>query len=126
MTIPIEIRQAVYAALKSVCPRVWFKRAPEQREYPYLVYDLPNSHDDGSLEQYTLDVDGWDRPDDGDSTRLEQLMDAADKALLTVTVVTSNVRFRIVRENRLAPEEDDPRLIRRWYIYQIRVYERRR
>jgi len=46
--------------LKSIHPRIYYRSAPDTAAFPYLVYDLPNSTDDGTLEQFILDVDAWD------------------------------------------------------------------
>lgn len=124
---PFEIRKAVVTAIRAVHPRVYFQRAPEGAEYPYVAYSLTDSYDDGSLDRWMVDVDVWDRSNDGDSLRIELLADAVDKALNGLMVVPApDLSFRFLRENRLTPETDDPRLLRRWYTYQVRVYERRR
>jgi hypothetical protein len=127
----IEIRKALKTALKAIHPniivdgesvsRVHYQDAPDDAVYPYLVYVLPNSNDDGTLEQLFLDVDGWDNSTN--TTALETLMDSADKALHRKTVVVGNLSMTLYRESRLALEDDDKRLRRRKYIYQVRTYE---
>ena len=114
------IRTAIGAILAAV-GNVHYEVAPESATYPYLVYNLPNSIDSGTLEQFVLDVDGWD--DDTDTTTLEALMYAADQALHRKSVVSGDLGFRIYRENRLVLDEKESRLRRRKYIYQIRLYE---
>jgi hypothetical protein len=127
----IEIREVLKNLLKSVhpnvmvngdsVPRVHYQDAPDKAVYPYLVYNLPNSTDDGTLENFVLDVDGWDNTTI--TTALETLMDAADKELHRKTVVVGNLSLTLYRENRLPLEDDDKRLRRRKYIYQVRTYE---
>ncbi|MDZ4063483.1 MAG: hypothetical protein U1E22_02340, partial [Coriobacteriia bacterium] len=70
------LRQALQSFLLSVCPRVSYGRADPVAPFPRLVFDLPNSHDDGEVEVFLLDVDGWD--DSTDTTALETLMAAVD------------------------------------------------
>ena len=65
------IRTAIGAILAAV-GNVHYEDAPESAVYPYLVFNLPNSIDSGTLEQFVLDVDGWD--DDTNTTTLEALM----------------------------------------------------
>lgn len=121
----LELRKAIVSALRPVHPRVFHRRAPKGTAYPYLVYNLPNSMDDGSFEQFVLDVDGWDSPEDGDSTILETLMHEADRALhgLTVSVGTS-LSMVFYRDRRLSLDDDDPNIVRRTYIYQARIFGR--
>lgn len=131
----IEIRKNIKTSLKSIHPnvldeggnsksRVHYENAPDDTGYPYLVYDLPNSIDDGSLEQFVLDVDGWDYPVNGDTTALETLMDKVDKALHRKTVVIdAQLAITFYRENRIPLKDDDKRIRRRKYVYQIRTHE---
>jgi hypothetical protein len=119
----VEIRKEIKASLKSVHPRVFFQDAPDNAVYPYLVYDLPNSDDDGLMERFVLDVDGWDSPVDGDTTTIESLMNSVDAELhRKVVVVNDELALIFYRENRLSPIDDDKRIKRRKYVYQIRTY----
>jgi hypothetical protein len=119
----VELRKAIQASLKSIHPRVYFQYAPNEAVYSYLVYDFPNSTDDGLMERFVLEVDGWDRPTDGDTTSLEKLMDNADKELhRKVIVVNGELALIFYRENRLSLPDDDQRIKRRKYVYQIRTY----
>lgn len=122
----LELRKAIVAALRAAHPRVYFEEATEGAEYPYLVYELPDSIDDGTLEQFVLDVDGWDAPKGGDTTALETMMDAADRAINRLAVtVDDRLAITFYRDNRLSLRDDDPRIRRRKYVYQARTYERR-
>lgn len=118
----IELRMAVQSLLKSVHPRIYFEVAAKKKDYPYLVFDLPNSIDDGSMENFVLEVDGWDSPDDGDTTALEVLMHGVDVALHRAVIRTTNSVLIIYRENRLSLRDDDERIRRRKYRYQVRIF----
>jgi len=121
----IEIRKIINIALKSIHPRVYYRTAPDTAVFPYLVYDLPNSTDDGTLERFVLDVDAWDSTN-GDTTIVEILIDSADKSLHRKTItVDDNLAVTFYRENRLTLTDDDPDIKRRKYIYQVRTFERR-
>ena len=122
----IEIRKMIKTQLKTIHPRVYYRTAPDTAVFPYLVYDLPNSTDDGTLEQFFLDVDAWDRPSNGDTTIVEILIDSADKSLHRKTItVDDNLAVTFYRENRLALTDDDPNIKRRKYTYEVRTFERR-
>lgn len=138
-----EIRTAITAALRTVHPRVYYERAPDRAAFPYLVFVL-NAVNDRNLERYILDVDGWDAPTDGSTLALEQLMNEVDYALhkrvVRVRPVGSFVlpfhyvepdprdglSFVIYRDRRLTLHDDDVRIRRRKYIYEMRTFERRR
>ena len=133
----IEIREIIQTALKSVHSRIYFESAPATIDdpdnqgtniptpFPYLVYDLPNSTDDGTLEQFVLDVDAWESTN-GDTTGLETLIDSADKSLHRKTItVDDNLEVTFYRESRLTLTDDDPNIKRRKYTYEVRTFERR-
>lgn len=117
----IEIRKVIESKLQAITTKTYYQDADDDATYPYLVYDFPNSNDDGTLERFDMDVDAWD--DSTNTTALETLIDSADKALHRLTVVVGGLSMTIYRENRLSLEDDDPRLKRRKYIYQVRTYE---
>ena len=125
MSKVLEIRKAVNAALKTVHPRVWYERAPDGAAYPYLIFLLQNAVDLTGLEQFFLDVDGWDAPADGSTVALETLMGAVDQALHKRVVVADGVSFVIYRDRRFPLEDNDARIRRRKHIYEVRAFERR-
>lgn len=122
MSKVIELRKVISSYLKSKHLRVYFEAAPENAIYPYLVYDLPNSSDDGSMEQFVLDVDGWDAPANLDTTALETMMDTVDTGLHRKTVSISGLAMTFYRENRLTLTDEDVRIRRRKYVYQVRTH----
>lgn len=119
----LEIRTALMTILKAVHSRTFFGVAPDDAIMPYVVVDMPNSVDGDSLENFVLDVDIWD--DDQDTTTLETLANSIDTSLHKKTIlVTDKVGFVIYRENRLNLTDDDPRIRRRKYVYQLRSFEK--
>jgi hypothetical protein len=116
----IELRKSIHSLLKSVHARVYFQNAPDNATYPYLVYDLPNSIDDGLMERFVLEVDGWDQSKD--TTTIETLMSNMDAEMHRKVVVVNGIAMIFYRENRLSLIDDDPRIRRRKYVYQIRTY----
>lgn len=118
----IEVRKAIQSLLKTVHPRVYFEAADKSKIYPYLVYDLPNSIDDGTMENFVLEVDGWDQPEDGDTTEIEMLMGAIDEVLHKAVLRPPGMALIICRDNRLSLRDDDDRIRRRKYRYQVRTF----
>jgi hypothetical protein len=130
----IKIRTALQGFLKSIHPRVYFQTAPKNAPYPYIVFDLPNALDDGEYqEQILVDVDGWDAPADGDTTVLENLMAAINslnKTVLTIDgfiapwqLIRDNMAVVFYLETKLALTDDDPRIKRRKYTYQAKLFK---
>ena len=120
----IELRTAIQALLETLHARVYFHDVPDDATMPYLVFDLPNSIDSGALENFVLDVDGWDA--NSDTTALETMMGTVDDGLHKKTIlVTYKIGIILYRENRLGGEDDDVRIKRRKYIYQARTYQKK-
>lgn len=105
---------------------IHYQRTNEDTATPYLILDISNSTDDGTLERFLMDIDGIDN--NYDTVPLETLMHLADKALHRKTIIikqgAEECSLTIYRENRLTFEnEAERRLFRRRYIYQLRTIE---
>lgn len=126
MSKVLKLRRTITSLLREVHPRVYYERAPKDEIYPYLVYVLDFSVDDGSLENFVLEVDGWDAPEGGVTTALETMMDTADSVLNRAALyLDGGYVLHIRRDNRRTIDDDDSRISRRQYVYQARVFERR-
>ena len=118
----LELRREIQKILKTLHARVFFSVAPSDAVFPYVVFDLPNSVDSGDLENFVLDIDVWDVATN--TTTLETLIGTIDNALHRKSVMLDGkMGFVIYRENRLVLTDDDKRIRRRKYIYQVRTYQ---
>lgn len=122
MTKVLKIRKVITSLLKTVHLEVHHESATDDASYPFLVYDLPDSTDDGSMENFVLEIDGWDLPIDGDSTKLEVLMGEVDKLMHRKTTTIDGISLSFYREGRTTIRDPDKRLRRRQYTYQVRVH----
>ena len=126
----LEIRKAIFTLVKQATQNVFYQDAPskvESNSYPFITIDISNSTDDGTLERFTMDIDGWDA--DKNTTVLETMMHDVDLKLHRKTVyitdaIGGQMGVTIYRENRLTFDESDSRIFRRRYIYQIRTHEK--
>lgn len=119
----IELRKIIQGQLKSIHPRVYSQAAPENAQFPYLVYDIVNIYDDGEdFQLVTLDVDGWDN--NADTTALETLMKKVNQTLNKKTFVSGNSTVTFYLENKIPLTDDEPTIKRRKYPYQGRLFER--
>jgi hypothetical protein len=123
----IELRKAINTYLKAIHPRVYFQSAPENAEnaeYPYIVVDFTNTNDDGEFQEITVvDIDGWDRPSNGDTAALENLM-ANINGLNKTTVTADDLAVSFYLDRKLPLMDPDPLIKRRKYVYQARLYKR--
>jgi hypothetical protein len=122
----LEIRKVIAELIRDAgVIELYYQKPAEIANFPYIVLDIANSIDDGTLERFVLDIDGYGNAPS--TVSLETIMDTADKALhrktVYVTSGASQLGITFYRENRLTFDETDKRLHRRRYIYQIRTHE---
>jgi hypothetical protein len=120
----IELRRALHSYLRSIHPRVYFQRAPDTAQFPYITYSFEMIPDGEGFELVVLDIDGWDMPDDGDTTGLEGLMSDVKRSMDKKTLTTDDLVVSFYLDRKLALEDDNPKIIRRKYVYQGRIFER--
>jgi hypothetical protein len=118
----INIRKVIQAHLKTIHPQIHFVQAPESAKFPYLVYQIEITNLGDDLQMVTLDVDGWDNK--SDTTELETLMDKIKQSLHKQIMITPKLALFLDLDRRLTLTDTDPRLNRRKYIFNGRLYER--
>jgi hypothetical protein len=119
----IESRQLVNTRLKAIHPRVYFLRAPDKADFPYVVYDIEITDLEDDVKLLTLDIDGWD--DNPDTTTLESLMESVHASFKNLTIITDKLVITFHTDRRLAMAEGDQQnIIRRKNIYLGRLFER--
>ena len=116
-----RIRPALHGILTAIHPQVYFLRAPKDAEFPYLVYDLPNSFWDAEQEIWSLDVDVWDIAED--TTVLEGLARQVSDTLHRLRYMDADIVFKVYRINRLALDDDDDRIRRRKVMFELRAFD---
>jgi len=104
----IKIRSDIQTFLESKTENVYYEKADKGALYPHVVFDLVNSTDDGTMERFVLEIDGWD--DKEDTTDLETMMSVIDKGLHKRTVVVDDISLTFYRENRLTVHDDNPQI----------------
>ena len=120
----IELRKALHPRLRAIHPRAYFQRAPDTAQFPYITYSFEMIPDGEGFELVVLDIDGWDMPISGDTTQLENLMTDVDRAMNKTTLTTDDLVVSFYLDRKLALEDDNPKIIRRKYVYQGRLFER--
>lgn len=120
-----NLRKLLHPYLKSIHPRVYFQDAPDNAQFPYLVYDFTQIVNDGEeFETVAVDVDGWDMPSDGDTTALEILMQTVNDALNKKTLTAEGLAVTFYLDRKIPLRDDNPAIKRRKYIYEARLFGR--
>ena len=118
-----NLRELIHPFLKSIHPRAYFQVAPEDAEFPYLVYDFTQITNDGEgFETVALDVDGWDIPAGGDTTALEILMQSVNDALNKRTLTVEGLAVTFYLDRKIPLLDDNKDIRRRKYIYEARLF----
>jgi len=118
-----NLRELIHPFLKSLHSRVYFQVAPEDAEFPYLVYDFTQITNDGEgFETVALDVDGWDIPAGGDTTALEILMQSVNDALNKRTLTVEGLAVTFYLDRKIPLLDDNKDIRRRKYIYEARLF----
>lgn len=118
-----NLRKLLYPQLRGIHPCVYFQVAPNNAQFPYLVYDFTQIVNDGEeFETVALDVDGWDMPADGDTTALETLMQTVNDALNKKTLTAEGVAVTFYLDRKIPLLDDNKDIRRRKYIYEARLF----
>lgn len=118
-----NLRECIHSYLKSIHPRVYFQIAPDNAQFPYLVYDFTQITNDGEeFETVAVDVDGWDLTDD--TTALETLMQTVNDALNKKTLTAEGLAVTFYLDRKIPLRDDNKDIRRRKYIYEARLFGR--
>lgn len=118
----INVRETLQVHLKLVHPRVYFLKAPNNAQFPYIIYEFELSDLGDETQMLTLDIDGWDN--NSDTTPLETMMDNIHKSLNKKIMINNHLAVFFSLDRKLPLTDPDPQIIRRKYIYHGRLYER--
>ena len=128
-----NLRKLLHPYLKSIHPRVYFQDAPDNAQYPYIVYDVTQVPDDGEgFHNIAVDIDGWDMPNNGDTTGIETLMETINgngdiknpTGLDKKTLIAEGLVVTFYLDRKLSLRDDNPKIKRRKYIYEARLFGR--
>ena len=129
-----EIRRLLSGYLKTLHPNVYFQVAPEKALFPYIVYDLPVNLDDGEYsQQITIDIDGWDLNNTGDTEIIEDLMatingeideNGKPSGLNKKTLSSDLISITFYLDNEMALQDPNKDIKRRKYIYSGKLIRR--
>ena len=119
----IKLRGQLKILIEDIHPSVYYQNATKNTQFPYVVYDLPNSFTNQDQDIFNLDIDIWDNQED--TTNMEKLATIIWRELHRYRYIDEDIQFTIYRMNRLNIVDDDKRIKRRKLIFQVRYYDRR-
>lgn len=114
-----KLLELILKTLKTKHGRVYHENAPQNAEYPYIVFNINDglkSHRDDLI----LIIDIWDRNDS--SMRIEDLTDMIDTLLDEANLPNEFVLPTFYRQQRLKVEDEDKTLKRRQLRFNVQAY----
>lgn len=120
----IELQKFIIGQLQLIHSRVYQEWGPQNPIFPYVVYCLPTSEEViDHREDFILEIDVWDRPDNGSTKMMQLIADKIDYALNRTRYFSSEGWFtRLYRVNRLMIPDPDPLIRRRQLRYECKTY----
>ena len=116
----IPLGDFIDTELKKDADRVYHEEAENGAEFPYVVYNFPNSLDDEIREDFVLTVDIWGLAPY--TLPLETLASDISRRLNRVIHVSNNIATRIYKINHLAIPDPDASIRRRQLRFECRTF----
>ena len=116
----IPLGQFIDAELKKDADRVYHEEATEGADFPYVVYNFPNSLDDELREDFVLTVDIWGLAPH--TLPIETLASNISRRLNRVIHVDGDIATRIFKINHLAIPDPDTTIRRRQIRFECRTF----
>ena len=116
-----ELKSVLEWLLTAVHSPVHFNRAPRNADIPYVTYPLGPSFMVDEQEIWPMEVDVWDVS--ASDTEVDRIAREIADTLHRYRYIGPELAFKIYRVNRLAPEDDEPRVKRRQIVFQIRTFD---
>lgn len=129
----INVKKALQAYLETLHSQVYFKDAPDDAPYPYLVINFGQTMASGEYtKQIIVDIDFWDFPANNDDTSLENLATLVEgngnitnpTGLNKKVLTTSNGHINFKLDRVLDLHEKDKRILRKMQIYEAKMFLR--
>lgn len=119
----LELRVVINTLLKDKYERVYYQQAPNDKAFPYLIFNFPNSFDNEDQEVFNFDIDVWDYSES--SVNVEEISSELWRFFNRYHYLDDNMQFSVYRANRLPLEEEDKKFKRRKLIFELRYFDRR-
>lgn len=121
MSKTIALRTELSKMLKTAAQNVYFEKAPELFEYPYVTYEMDEMSHDYGRTLYQLEINVVDK---GDSTSaVETTADNIQTLLHKCYYLGGGIQFACYKNQRQIIREDDPKIHRRRLLFELHLHE---
>ena len=100
----------------------YYVDAPEDAEYPYVVFELTRTQEDYDRQSYILEINVWDKHKY--YSRAEAKMDDIEKLLNGCYELSTQDLFYVFNGNRQVVPDDDRQIKRIREQFELYYYER--
>lgn len=122
-----SLRKLVASRLKTICSRVYFKRASKDAMYPHIVYSFKTVNlNDIQRDDVMLEIDIWHRRTDSGAeiAEIEDLADLVETLFNCQNLPQEDILPTFYRSSRTEVEDEDKDIEHRVLQIQIQNYER--
>ena len=102
---------------------VFNERADKDTGYPYFVFECRRLSENSGIEQYILEVNGWDKR--SASSRIRAKMDELEKAIHTLKSNDKDRTIIIYKGPKVMVDDEDKSIKRCREQFEMQVCERR-
>ena len=121
MSRTIALRTELSKMLKTMAQNVYFEKAPELFEYPYVTYEMDEMSHDYGRTLYQLEINVVDK---GDSTSaVETTADDIQALLHKCYYLGGGIQFVCYQNQRQIIREEDPKIHRRRLLFELHLHE---
>lgn len=107
--------------LLEICKNVYLENADNDSIFPYIVYTISNTINNGDIHSYFLDIDLWDKSET--TINIDELAKKIKK-LDKITYIDENIQFTMYYERIINTKSEHIELKRYTMIFEIRAIER--
>lgn len=100
----------------------YYEEAPDEAEYPYMVFSAQRLSDDEGKLSYSLEVNVWDQNEY--YSRAESMMDVLEKKLHRCNHMADKFLIRIFRGRRQNIPDPDRTIKRVREQFEMQVFEK--
>lgn len=124
MSKTADLRKLIMSKLQTVQGGTYHKSAPKDAEYPYKTFTLTSvAFPNNPRDDFTLEVDSWDRPADGSQKTVEEIADQIEKLFSNANLPEPPIYPTFFREARYNLEDPDKSLQHIQQHFLVQLYD---
>lgn len=117
-----EIITTINQKIKSIHPNSYFEKAPQKKQFPYIVFTIAGSNVvDRLIENFVLSLNFWDN--ETDTEELDDLVGKVNEELDYTLLGGDNWKAILTKTSQQNIPDPNPQIRRREVLYRLRVYK---